>query len=254
MPLTSLSPTGKRLVVGGGSAVLGGGGLVLLFKGGAVFFLIFLALWFNLRPNKEPANQLTVVQGTVTNAETGQPIPGMLVAVRSYGTSNPSNADRATDSVRTNAQGTYRLRFRNKPGLYYRVCVDYPKEALFAAPTRYWFADPNDIAYERDLTLGRPNTCDFQPGELHTIAVRVHNRRTGYEFLQMPDGSEVPVTNRDTTVYLSLYALPAAGVTLSYLNHADDDSPAGDTAVALVLQNPAARYPDTVRATLTFGR
>jgi hypothetical protein len=70
----------------------------------------------------------------------------------------------------------------------------------------------------------------------------------------MPDGSELPISNLDALLCLVLYALPATGIKLTYLTDAGGESGEGDTAVALVLQNPAARFPDTVRATLTFVR
>ena len=48
--------------------------------------------------------------------------------------------------------------------------------------------------------------------------------------------------------------LPATGIKLNYLKNSGEEREEGDTAVALVLQNPAARFPDTMRATLTFVR
>ena len=254
MPPSFLSRHGKGLLLGGGAAVLVGG-FLLFFFGGGWYLVLLIVMGLSMHDNDAPAGQLTVAQGTVANAETGRPIPGMLLSVRSYSSSSLSNAEQATDSGRTNAQGRYRLRFRNQKGLYYRVCVDYPGAGKMDAPLpRYWFANPDDTASSRDLTLGRANTVNFYPGERHTIAVRVHNRHTGYRFLQMPDGSELPVSNRDTTIYLDFYALPASGIKLTYLKNSGSESQAGDTAVALVLQNPAARFPDTIRATLTFVR
>jgi len=253
MPPSFLSRNGKGLLLGCGAAVFVGG-FLLFFFGGGWYLLLLILFGLSAHDNDDPAGQLTVAKGTVLNAETRRPIPGLLLSVRSYTGHNLSNAGRATDSGRTNAQGQYRLRFRNQKGLYYRVVVDYPSGDFSAPPTRYWFANPDDTAYERDLTLGRANTVNFYPGERHTIAVRVHNRNTGYRFLQMPDGSELPVSNRDTTIYLDFYALPASGIKLTYLKNSGSESQEGDTAVALVLQNPAARFPDTIRATLTFVR
>lgn len=253
MPPSSFSRNGKGLLLGCGGAVVMGGFLLFFFGGGwYLFLLVFIGL--STHDNDATAGQLTVAQGTVLNAETRQPIPGLLLSVRSNTAYNPANAARATDSVRTDAQGRYRLRFRNQKGLYYRVVVDYPPGDFSAAPARYWFANPDDTAYERDLTLGRPNTVNFRPGERHTIAVRLHNRRTGYRFLQMPDGYEMPLSDHDTTVYLTYYELPAVGIKLHYLKRSGEEGAADDTAVALVLQNPAARFPDTIRATLTFVR
>jgi hypothetical protein len=34
--------------------------------------------------NNAPADQLTVVQGTVTSADTGRPLPGVLMGVESF--------------------------------------------------------------------------------------------------------------------------------------------------------------------------
>lgn len=253
MPPSFLSRNGKGLLLGCGAAVFVGG-FLLFFFGGGWYILLLVFVGLSTHENDALAGQLTVVQGTVLNAETRQPIPGLLLSVRSYTGINPANAVRATDSVRTNAQGRYRLRFRNQKGLYYRVVVDYPPGDFSAPPARYWFANPDDTAYERDLTLGRANTVNFHPGERHTIAVRLHNRRTGYRFLQMPDGYELPLSDRDTTVHLTYYELPAAGIKLHYRKRSGEEGEVDDTAVALVLQNPAARFPDTLRATLTLGR
>ncbi len=253
MPPPFLSRYRRGLLLGGGVAVLVGGFLLFFFGGGwYIFLLMFVGL--GTHDNDAPAGQLTVAQGIVLNAETRQPIPGLLLSVRSNTGYDPANAARATDSVRTDAQGRYRLCFRNQKGLYYRVVVDYPPGDFSASPARYWFANPDDTAYERDLTLGRPNTVNFRPGERHTIAVRLHNRRTGYRYLQLPDGYELLLSDRDTTVYLTYYELPAAGIKLQYLKRSGEEGEADDTAVALVLQNPAARFPDTIRATLTFVR
>jgi FtsP/CotA-like multicopper oxidase with cupredoxin domain len=253
MPPSFLSRNGKGLLLGGGAAVLVGG-FLLFFFGGGWYLVLLLFMGLSTHDNDAPAGQLTVAQGTVLNAETRQPIPGMLLSVRSYSGYSPSNASHATDSGRTDAQGRYRLRFRNQTGRYYRVVVDYPPGDFSAPSTRYWFANPDDTASARDLTLGRVNTVNFYPGERHTIAVRLHNRRTGYRFLQMPDGYELPLSDRDTTIHLTYYELPAAGIKLHYLKRSGEEGEVDDTAVALVLQNPAARFPDTVRATLTFVR
>lgn len=253
MPPSFLSRNGKGLL-GCGAAVLVGGFLLFFFFGGGWYILLLVFAGLVTHENDAPAGQLTVAQGTVLNAETRQPIPGLLLSVRSNTGYNLANAARATDSVRTNAQGQYSLRFRNQKGLYYRLVMDYPPGDFSAPPARYWFANPDDTAYERDLTLGRANTVNFHPGERHTIAVRLHNRRTSYRFLQMPDGYELPLSNRDTTVYLTYYELPAAGIKLNYLKRSGEEGEVDDTAVALVLQNPAAQFPDTLRATLTLGR
>ena len=257
MPSSFLSRHGTSLLLGGGAVVLVGG-FLLFFFGGGWYILLLVFMGLSAHDNNAPAGQLTVAQGTVLNAETGRPIQGMLLSVRSYTGHDPANAVHATDSGSTDAQGRYRLRFRNRAGRYYRVVVDYPlaessSNGLFT-PTRYWFANPDDTAYERDLTLGRANTINFRPGERLTVAVRLHNRRTGYRFLQMPDGSALPLSDRDTTVYLTYYELPAEGLKLNYIQQEGEDSAVGDTAVALVLQNPAARFPDTIRATLSFVR
>jgi hypothetical protein len=253
MPSSFLSRNGKGLLLGSGAAVLVGGFLLFLF-GGGWYLVLLLFMGLSTHDNDAPAGQLTVAQGTVLNAETRQPIPGMLLSVRSYSGYNPSNAARATDSGRTDAQGRYRLRFRNQPGRYYQVVVDYPPGDFPAPPTRYWFANPDDTASARDLTLGRANTVNFYPGERHTLAVRLHNRRTGYRFLQMPDGYELPLSDRDTTIHLTYYELPATGLKLHYLKRSGEEGEVDDTAVALVLKNPAARFPDTIQATLTLVR
>ena len=263
MPLTSFSSTGKRIALGGGSALLGGGCLLLLLKGGVVLFLLGLVVWYMPRDNDAPANQLTVVQGTVTDGDTGRPVPGARLAIMA---SRPhtNEYDETGDSTRTDAQGRYRLRFRNRPALYYRVYFDTEIPNEMSDDARYAFAEAdyqsltnpgsqdNMSATERNLTLGSVNTVDFRPSERHTIAMHTHNHnRTGYQFMQLPSGYQVHLDNRDTTIYLTLYSPPARGITIRYSDYHGKQAGVHDTTVALVLLNPEAPFPDTVQATLT---
>ena len=123
--------------------------------------------------NKAPADQLTVVEGTVTSASTGQPLPGVLLAIQSYqsGAFGPVSYHLTGDSVRTDAGGRYRLQFTNAKGLYYVVSFD-PIAAPAYRPSRYVFAgatvQPSPVGPEghpdlSSLTLGRTNIVDFKP-------------------------------------------------------------------------------------------
>jgi hypothetical protein len=257
----------------GGGALLGGGGLLLsgvvglfLLKGAIVAFLLGLVLWTMPKANDVPANQLTVVQGTVTDAYTGRPLPGVLLRITA---SVPHSLDylATSDSVYTDAQGHYRLRFRNKEGLYYRVYFDCHRPDTSFDDDRYGFAEAdyqslnepgsqdNLSATERNLTLGGLNVINFRPRERRTIALHTHgHRRTGYQFMQLPSGYRVPIDNRDTTIYLTIDTPLTQAIKIRYTDYHGQRVGMGDTAVALVLQNPTARFPDTVRATLTLVR
>ena len=247
-----------------GSLVLAGSLLLaFLLRYGVWLYMLGLLIWNMPRDNDAPANQLTVVQGTVTEADTGRPVPGVRLAIKA---SRPHTDDYAEtgDSTRTDAQGRYRLRFRNQPALYYRVYFDteIPHEASDEA--RYAFREAdyqsltepgsqnNRSATERNLTLGRVNTVNFRPSERHTIALHTHHHhRTGYRFMQLPSGYEVLLNNRDTTIYLTLYSPPTQGVKIRYSDYRGKRAGIRDTTVALVLLNPEAPFPDTVQATLT---
>lgn len=63
----------------------------------------------------------------------------------------------------------------------------------------------------------------------------------------------------DTLAYVYTYypAQPATKLAFYYFNYNPASpyaQPLNDTLVAVRVQNPAARYPDTLRATLTFVR
>lgn len=261
---TPTSQNGKRLLLGGGGLLLGGGCLLFLFKFGFLAFVLALILWDRPKDNDVPANQLTVVQGTVTDRNTGQPVPGVLLSVTASVPNTMDEYQATGDSVRTDAQGKYRLRFRNQKGLYYRVYFDIQQRDDSSDDARYGFAEEdyqsllkvgsqdNLSATERNLTLGRVNTVNFRPLEVHTIAMHTHNHnRTGYQYMQLPSGYQELINNRDTTIYLTLYQSLAQGIKIRYTDHRDKQAGVPDTAVALVLQNPAARFPDTIQATLT---
>lgn len=257
----------------GGRALLGGGGLLLsgvvglvLLKGAVVAFLLGLVWWAMPKANDVPAHQLTVVQGTVTDAYTGRPVPGVLLRIT---TSVPHSLDyvATNDSVYTNAQGHYRLRFRNKEGRYYRVYFDCHRPDTSSDDDRYGFAEADYqsldelgsqdhlSATERNLTLGRLNTIDFRPRERRTIALHTHgHRRTGYQFMELPSGYRVPIDHRDTTIYLTIDSPLTQAINIRYTGYHGQRAGVGDTVVAAVLQNPAAPYPAAVQATLTALR
>lgn len=69
--------------------------------------------------NDAPANQFTVVQGSVSSADTGRPLAGVPLAVLSFShrANEYATDERLTgDLVRTDAQGNYQLSFRNTKG------------------------------------------------------------------------------------------------------------------------------------------
>ncbi len=209
--------------------------------------------------NNAPADQLTVVQGTVTSADSGRPLPGVLMAVQPYAkglTSGPLFRF-AGDSVRTDAQGKYRLQFYNKKGLYYAIGLEPFIDGVNYEPRYFFAAGINGYAYlgfdRQDLTLGRTNTVDFKPNELRTVAVRIRNRNTGYQRLEF-DNHTLHGNNLDTLAYLRNFYLPATGINFRYYNVNAVGTQGKDTAATLVLLNPTALPPDTLRATLTFVR
>jgi len=229
------------------------------------FILLFLTSGFCLTclvacENNAPADQLTVVQGTVTSAATGRPVPGVLMSVGKFqrGLIGRPYPVPTGDSIRTNAQGKYELGFRNTKGLYYAITLETYTKANYSGVRRYTFDDsqPGDQLLgpgSREITVGKTNTVDFRPSELRTIAVRIRSRNTGYQRLSF-DYQTLRGNNLDTLAYLRGFYLPPAGVKFHYYNSSATGALEKDTAVALVIQNPTAPLPDTLRATLTFVR
>lgn len=210
--------------------------------------------------NNAPADQLTVVNGTVTNADTGRPLAGVLMTVGSFqrGLGGRPYPVPTGDSVRTNAQGKYELSFRNKKGLYYAITLERDNNVNYARAPRYAFDDKQPVdpilaAGSWEVTVGKTNTVDFKPSELRTVAVRIRNRNTGYQQLYF-DYRTLHGNNLDTLAYLRGFYLPAAGAKFHYYKLDAAKQLLKDTAVALVIQNPTALAPDTLRATLTFVR
>jgi hypothetical protein len=215
--------------------------------------------------NNAPADQLTVVQGTVTSANTGRPLPGVLMGVESFsrGLFGPLSLRPTGDSVRTNAQGKYELHFYNKKSLYYVVSFEpfllVNSNSKLYAPSRYSFitnavgTTPGIGPNSYELTLGRTNTFDFKPNELRTVAVRIRNRNTGYQRLDFAYRN-LRGNNLDTLAYLTNFYPQSTSTKCRYYNTNAAGTIAKDTLVALVFQNPAAPAPDTLRATLTFVR
>jgi hypothetical protein len=209
--------------------------------------------------NNAPADQLTVVEGTVTNATSGRPLPGVLMAIESFTKGFSFWSFNATgDSVRTDVKGNYTLHFYNKKGLYYAVSLEPYAATTAYRRSRYAFIT-NDMgsgpisSNQRELTLGRTNTFDFKPDELRTLAVRIRNRNTRYQRLEWNYGYLHGLT-LDTTAYLRNTYLNPAGLKARYLRYSPAGAYVKDTTVAMVVLNPASVYPDTVRATLTFIR
>jgi hypothetical protein len=210
--------------------------------------------------NNAPADQLTVVQGTVTSADTGRPLPGVLMTIGAFqrGVFGKPYPVPTGDSVRTDTQGKYTLGFRNTKGLYYAISLESYKNSRYSGPLRFTFdanqpVDPLLGVSSREVTVGKTNTVDFKPSELRTVAVRIRNRNTGYQRLDF-DYRTVRGNNLDTLAYLRSFYLPATGVKYRYYNVNATNQLTKDTLVALVIQNPASLAPDTLRATLTFVR
>ncbi len=210
--------------------------------------------------NNAPADQLTVVQGTVSSADTGRPLKGVLMTIGAFqrGLFSRPYPVPTSDSVRTDAQGKYALSFRNAKGLYYAVSLETYNNTRYSGPPRYTFdanqpADPLLGVGSREVTVGKTNTVDFKPSELRTVAVRLRNRKTGYQWLDF-DYHTLRGNTLDTLAYLRGFYLPAAGVKFRYYNVNAANQVTKDTVVALVVQNPSALPPDTLRATLTFVR
>jgi hypothetical protein len=131
-------------------------------------------------------------------------------------------------------------------------------KAGYSGARRYTFDDKQPVDQllgtgSREVTVGKTNTVDFKPSELRTIAVRIRSRNTGYQRLNF-DYQTLRGNNLDTVAYLRSFYLPSGGVKFHYYNSNAAGALVKDTAVALVIQNPAAPAPDTLRATLTFVR
>ena len=209
--------------------------------------------------NNAPADQLTVVEGTVTNAANGRPLPGVLLGIESFSKGFSFWSFNATgDSVRTDAQGKYTLHFYNKKGLYYAVSLEPYTATTAYRRSRYAFIT-NDMgsgpigSNQRELTLGKTNVFDFKPDELRTLAVRIRNRNTRYQRLEWGYGY-LHGNTLDTTAYLPNVYLDPTGLKARYFKLTPTGAPLKDTTVAMVILNPTSMYPDTVRATLTFVR
>jgi hypothetical protein len=210
--------------------------------------------------NNAPPDQLTVVQGTVTSADTGRPLPGVLMTVGAFqrGLFGRPYPVPTGDSVRTDAQGKYVVGFRNAKGFYYAITLQIYNNIKYAGQPRYTF-DANQPVDQllsvgsREVTVGKTNTFDFKPSELRTIAVRIRNRNTGYQRLDF-NYRTLRGNNLDTVVQLRSFYLPPTGVKFHYYNSNAAGTLLKDTAVALVIQNPTAPPPDTLHATLTFVR
>lgn len=210
--------------------------------------------------NNAPPDQLTVVQGTVTSADNGRPLAGVLMTIGSFqrGLFGKPFPVATGDSVRTNAQGKYELGFRNSKGLYYAVTLERYRNAKYAGLPRFTFDDNQPLdpllsPGSREVTVGKTNTFDFKPSELRTIAVRIRNRNTGYQQLNF-DYRTLRGNSLDTLAYLRGFYLPPTGVKFRYYNVNAANQLTKDTLVTLVIQNPTALAPDTLRATLTFVR
>lgn len=213
--------------------------------------------------NNAPADQLTVVEGTVTSATSGRPLPGVLMGIESFsrGFYGPMSFTATGDSVRTDALGKYTLHFYNKKGLYYAVSFEPYLPNQYYKPSRYAFVTNSAGSGtglgpdQQELTLGRTNTFDFKPDELRTLAVRIRNRNTRYQRLDW-GATYLHGNTLDTTAYVYnayVSSLPTSNKG-RYLKY----TPAGvfvkDTTVSMVILNPTSLFPDTVRATLTFIR
>ena len=208
--------------------------------------------------NTAPADQLTVVQGTVTSYETGRPLPRVLLAIASFENGFSGRTSELTgDSARTDAQGHYQFSFRNKKGEFYAVVLaPFNFNAPYHPPRLAFAANQPVDSYAGGgglkVEIGRTNTVDFRPNELRTVAVHIRNRNTGYP--QLYFNGYLHGNNLDTLAYLDGYYLPPAGVKFDYYQRNAAGQIAKDTAVALIFQNPTALPPDTLRATLTFVR
>lgn len=224
-------------------------------------------------PNKEPAGQLTVVQGRVTNVRTGRPLPAVRVALVSnkLGTRSYYQLE---DTVRTDAQGAYALSFSNKQGLYYAMSCEGVANSPDLLAYRFDFAD--SVYFEPvfnsyitinqrtvDLTLGQKNTVNYRAAPRRVFAVQLATRQTGYQRLQLPSLDPLPADNQNRVVWLyqsvPVYAptqqnfydqpgkLPYATFSRTLANGLYQD-----TVVQVKASTPLTG--DTVRATLAFGR
>ena len=99
----------------------------------------------------------SVVRGTVTWKDTGEPIEG--VTIGAYGPAHPKSSG-WVQSARTDEEGRYELRL--PPGENYVYWMGHPDDA--------WQAEPEDVTFE----LGdEPHTIDFALQRKPTIALTV---------------------------------------------------------------------------------
>lgn len=224
------------------------------------FVSLFCLICLVACQNSAPADQLTVVQGTVASADSGRPLRGVLMTVGSFqwglvGRPYPAPTG---DSVRTDAQGEYALSFRNTKGLHYASSLQIYANAAYLGRPRYTFDAsrtrcPLLAAGSWEVSVGKTTAVDFKTSELRPVAVRLPNRNTRYQRLDF-DCRSLRGNALDTLAYPRSYYLPAAGAKFRYYNLNAANQLVKDTLVALGVQNPASVVPDTVRATLACVR
>ena len=130
----------------------------------------------------------TTVRGTVRLAHSNRPLAGVLLSINScsFGYFGAWDFRFTGDSVRTDGQGRYELRFYSQEGRGYAVLFDPAMGRRGSQPSRYVFYTSSGLAATEDrpdrrlLKSGKVNTVDFapdfapnysQPIDLHLPAV-----------------------------------------------------------------------------------
>jgi hypothetical protein len=217
-------------------------------------------------PNKEPAGQFTVVQGTVTNLRTGRPLPGVRLALASNDRS-PRSFYTIEDTTLTDAQGKYALGFTNVKGLYYGINCEGPNDN--DRPFKLDLPDSTDqysSVYNlrtASLVLGRTNNVNFRPSPRRVFQVQVATLATRYQQLRFDWQHVFAADNQTRTVWLYQSVPFYKGVPQNFYNRPGTVPRAifsrtlangitQDTTVLTQASTPLTG--DTVRVSLRFGR
>ncbi len=117
------------------------------------------------------SGRYAIVRGTVHLARTNRPLAGVLLIVNScsFGYFGAWDFRFTGDSVRTDRQGRYELRFYSQEGRGYAVLFDPAMGRRGNQPSRYVFHTSSGLASTEDrpdrrlLKSGKVNTVDFAP-------------------------------------------------------------------------------------------
>lgn len=157
--------------------------------------------------NEATPDQLTIVEGKVLRHSDKIPFAGVPMVVSPYSNSfrGPSFMSSIT-STSTDANGTYRLIFYNKKGLYYAISCDpeYSDRRLdFLDWSTIGSTVPAVGGSRRDfqVEIGQKNTVNFFPDQNMVILLRLQLRSTRFQQLIIGAGWKLRASSLDTVIW-----------------------------------------------------